>query len=78
MTPVVCPESHLVLDDVHSFVLRLYLNPAPGGRGRPRPQFSLEYVNRGRNQRMQSLDQAVKELTHQIERILQSREGGPD
>ena len=74
MKPGVHQESHLVLDDVHSFVLRLYLNPAPGGRGRPRPQFSLEHVNSRKSRRMQNLDQTLKELARQIERILQGWE----
>lgn len=74
MTPTAHRESHLVVDDVHSFVLRLSLNPAPGGRGRPRPQFSLEHVNSRRSQRMQSLEQALKELASQIQQILQGWE----
>ena len=65
-------KSHLVLDDVHSFVLRLHLNPAPGGQGIPRPQFKLEHVNQGTSQRMQSLDDVFKELTVRIEQILQN------
>lgn len=69
-------SSHLVLDDVHSFVLRLHLNPAPGGRGNPRPQFNLEHVNQGTNRRMQSLDEVLKELAARIELILQNSEGG--
>ncbi len=74
LTPMVRQESHLVLDDVHSFVLRLYLNPAPGGRGRPRPQFILEHVNSRNSRRMRSLEQALKELSDQIGRILQGWE----
>lgn len=74
LTTTARQESHLVLDDVHSFVLRLYLNPAPGGRGRPRPQFTLEHVNSRRSQRMQSLDQVLKELSDQIHWILQGWE----
>ena len=72
LTPDVHKKSHLVLDDVHSFVLRLHLNPAPGGRGRPRPQFNLEHVNQGTNRRMQNLDEVLQELTARIELILQS------
>ena len=72
LTPKVHKKSHLVLDDVHSFVLRLHLNPAPGGRGIARPQFNLEYVNQGTRQRMQSLDEVFEELTVRIEQILQN------
>ena len=75
LTPDVHKKSHLVLDDVHSFVLRLHLNPAPGGRGRPRPQFNLEHVNQGTNRRMQNLDEVLQELTARIELILQSSDG---
>lgn len=65
-------KSHMMLDDVHSFVLRLHLNPAPGGRGSPRPQFKLEHVNQGTNKRMQSLDEVFKELTVRIEGLLKN------
>lgn len=75
LTPDVHNGNHLVLDDVHSFVLRLHLNSAPGGRGRSRPQFNLEHVNLGTNQRMQSLEEVLKELTTRIELILQSQDG---
>ena len=68
--PNVHKKNHVVVDDVHSFVLRLYLNPAPGGRGTPRPQFSLEHVNQGTSRRMQRLDEVFKELTARIELIL--------
>lgn len=69
-------KTHLVLDDVYSFVLRLHLNPAPGGHGMPRPHFNLENVNKGTNRRMQSLDDALKELRNQVELILRNPEGG--
>ncbi|MGB5487367.1 MAG: hypothetical protein WBN06_08260 [Lysobacterales bacterium] len=72
--PNVLKNSHLVMDDVHSFVLRVYLNPAPDGRGAARPQFNLEYVNQGVNQRMKNLDEVLKELTTRIELILQRRQ----
>lgn len=73
LMPDVHHRNHLVLDDVHSFVLRLYLNPAPGGRGLPRPQFNFEHVNLGTNRRMQSLDEVLEELTTQVELILQNQ-----
>ena len=75
LTPNVHKKSHLVLDDVHSFVLRLHLNPPPGGRGIPRPQFNLEHVNQGTSQRMQSLDEVFEALRVRIELILQSSDG---
>jgi hypothetical protein len=74
LMPNVLKNSHLVMDDVHSFVLRVYLNPAPDGRGAARPQFNLEYVNQGVNQRMKNLDEVLKELTTRIELILQRRQ----
>lgn len=74
--PNVCKNSHLIMDDVHSFVLRVYLNPAPDGRGSARPQFNLEYVNQGTNQRMQCLDEVLKEMTTRIELILDRSDGG--
>jgi len=67
--------NRLVLDDVHSFVLRVHLNPAPGGRGIPRPQFNLEDVNEGTSQRMQNLDEVLQELASRIELILHSANG---
>lgn len=76
LMPNVHRESHLVQDDVHSFVLRLHLNPAPGGRGTPRPKFSLEHVNQGTKQHMQSLDDVLKDLTARINLILHISDGG--
>lgn len=70
--------NRLVLDDVHSFVLRVHLNPAPGGRGIPRPQFNLEDVNEGTSQRMQNLDEVLQELASRIELILHSANGHMD
>jgi hypothetical protein len=72
LMPEMHRKSHLVLDDVYSFVLRLHLNPAPGGQGLPRPQFNLKNVNKGTNRRMQNLEEVLQELRTQIELILQS------
>ena len=72
LTLDVYKKSNLVVDDVHSFVLRLNLNLPPGGRGIARPQFNLEHVNQGTSQRMQSLDEVLQELTARIELILHS------
>lgn len=72
MTANIYMNSPLVLDDIHSFVLRLHLNTAPGGQGSRRPQFTLEHVNLHTCLRLQSLEEVLKELTGQIELILQS------
>lgn len=69
-------KTHLVLDDVYSFVLRLHLNPAPGGRGSPRPHFNLVNVNQGTNRRMHNLDEALQELRSQIELVLRDPRSG--
>lgn len=69
-------KTHLVLDDVYSFVLRLHLNSAPGGRGSPRPHFNLVNVNQDTNRRMNGLDEVLHELKSQIELIL--RDPGSD
>jgi len=69
-------KTHLVLDDVYSFVLRLHLNPAPGGQGVSRPYFNLVNVNKGTNRRMHGLDEALQELRSQIEMILQDPGSG--
>lgn len=76
LMPNVLKNSHLIMDDVHSFVLRVCLNPAPDGSGSARPQFKLEYVNQGTNQRLRSLDEVIKELTTRIELILHTSDGG--
>jgi len=75
LMPNVIKNSNLVMDDVHSFVLRVYLDPAPDGRGAARPQFNLEYVNQGVNRRMQNLDEVLKELTTRIELIVKKSDG---
>lgn len=76
MTASVYENRPLVLDDVHSFVLRLNLNTAPGGQGAGRPQFTLEHVNLRTTLRMQNLDDVLNELTRRIELILHSSQGG--
>ena len=76
MTPQELKNSHLVMDEIHSFVLRVNRNPAPDGRGAARPQFNLEYVNQGTKQRMQSLDEVLSELTTRIELILHTSDVG--
>jgi hypothetical protein len=76
LTPNVLKNNHLTMEDIHSFVLRVYLNPAPDGRGTARPHFNLEYVNQNINKRMQNLDEVLEELTARIELILHSPDGG--
>ena len=76
LTPGVPKKSHLVLDEVHSFVLRLHLNPAHGGGGNPRPRFKLEHVNQGTSLRMQSLDEVFEVLRARIELILHGSDSG--
>jgi hypothetical protein len=76
LMPNVLKNSHLTMEDIHSFVLRVYLNPAPDGRGTARPHFNLEYVNQNINKRMQNLDEVLNELTARIELILHSSDGG--
>jgi len=66
------------LDDVHSFVLRLHLDPSPGGRGDPRPKFTLEHVNLQTSRHLRNLEEVVKELARQIELILQRAKGEAD
>ncbi len=69
---VTIPGTKPVFDDVHSFVLRLYLNRSPGGHHSDRPQFSLEHVNSGTSRRMKDLDHVFEELNQQIDLILQA------
>jgi hypothetical protein len=71
--------SPLVLDDVHSFVLRVSLNRSPGGQGRHRPQFQLEYVNCLDSRRFSSLEDVLVHLRTQIQELFEGlgvSEGG--
>lgn len=76
LTPGGVVNSHLIMDEIHSFVLRVNLNPAPDGRGAAKPNFKLEYVNEDICQRMQSLDDVLAELTNRIQLILKNANGG--
>ena len=75
LMPDILKNGPPIMDDVHSFVLRVSRNPAPDGQGAARPRFRLEYVNQDINQRMQNLDEVFKELTTRIELILRSSDG---
>ena len=68
-------RGQMVVEDIHSFVLRVYLNPAPDRRGTARPQFNLEYVNQGISRRLQNMDDVLKELTDHVELILHDPDG---
>lgn len=59
-------NTDLVLDDVHSFVLRVSLDRAYRGSGKPRPQFHLEHVNKQTVNRAKSLEEMLEQLRTQI------------
>jgi hypothetical protein len=63
-------DRRMVLDDVHSFVLRLSLDRPQGGGGRARPQYQLEYVNGFSTRRFKSLDEALGQIRSQVAEIL--------
>lgn len=70
MKPTVLKETDLILDEVHSFVLRISVNRAHGGQGKPRPQFHLVHVNSGLTSRMKSTEEVLNQLETQITRVL--------
>ena len=70
MKPTVLKDSDLVLDDVHSFVLRISVSRAHGGKGKPRPQFHLVHVNSGLNNRMTNVEEVLDQLGTQITAVL--------
>ena len=70
MKPTVLKETELVLDEVHSFVLRISVNRAHGGKGKPRPQFHLVHVNSGFTSRMKSTEEVLDQLETQITKVL--------
>lgn len=74
MNPTVLKETDPVLDDVHSFVLRISANRAHGGKGQPRPQFQLIHVNSGLTSRMKSTEEVLVQLETQITTVLKSFE----
>ena len=67
-------DTDLVLDDIHSFVLRISLNRAHGGMGRPRPQFHLEHVNDRTASRTKSVEEMLDQLRTQIFSVLDELE----
>ena len=64
-------DSRLVLDDVHSFVLRVSLNRSRSGEGRVRPQFQLEYVNGSSSHRFKSLEEVLEQIRRQVAEIFE-------
>ena len=64
----------LILDDIHSFILRISLNRAHGGKGEPRPQFHLEYVNKRTTSHTKSLDEALDLLKAQVKAVFDELE----
>ena len=67
-------DTKLVLDDVHSFVLRISLNRAHGGEGKPRPQFQLEHVNKRTSSRTKSLEEVLDQLKAQVKTVFDELE----
>ncbi|NNJ64881.1 MAG: hypothetical protein HKP16_04900 [Xanthomonadales bacterium] len=61
--------SDLLLDEVHSFVLRISIDHSRGGTGRPRPQFQLEHVNSQKTCRTKTLEEACAALEIQVQSI---------
>ena len=64
-------ETDVNLDDIHSFILRISLNRAHGGHGKPRPQFHLEHVNDHTSSRFKSLQDVCVGLTAQVNELLE-------
>ncbi len=64
----------LILDDIHSFILRISLNRAHGGKGEPRPQFHLEHVNKQTTSHTKSLDEALDLLKAQVKAVFDELE----
>lgn len=62
-------RSDPLLDEVHSFVLRISIDRARGGSGRPRPQFQLEHVNSQKTCRTKTLEEACAALETQVQSI---------
>jgi len=58
------------LDEIHSFVLRISVNRAHGGKGKPRPQFQLEHVNSGLINRMTNVGEVLDQLETRITSVL--------
>lgn len=70
MKPSVLIETDRVLDEVHSFVLRISINRVHDGKGKPRAQYHLEHVNSGMSSRMKSLEELLDRLEGQIKTVL--------
>jgi hypothetical protein len=59
----------MLLDEVHSFILRISIDRARGSTGRPRPQFQLEHVNSRKTCRTKTLEEACAALEAQVQSI---------
>jgi len=74
LKPTILKDTDLALDEVHSFVLRISVSRAHGGKGKPRPQFHLAHVNSGLNNRMTTVEEVLDKLETQITTVLDGYE----
>jgi hypothetical protein len=70
LIPATAPDNGPLLDDVHSFVLRISLDQLPGGQGTARPRFVLEHVNSRTVQRPRDLNATLAALESQVRELL--------
>lgn len=57
-------------EGVHSFILRVRLDPRPGGRGAPRARFHLEDVEEDLRWHFTDFDRVVERLSSRVDEIL--------
>ena len=63
-------DARAAAEGVHSFILRVRLDPRPGGRGAPRARFHLEEVEEDARWHFTDFDRVVECLSSRVDAIL--------
>ena len=71
-------DSRPLLDDIHSFVLRVHLDRSQLSKNQYRSRFLLEYVNERTARRFKSLDELLDHLRLQVTQIFDEFGVGDD
>ncbi len=78
LTSDVHKDSRPILDDIHSFVLRVHLDRSQLSENQYRSRFLLEYVNERTAWRFNSLDELLDHLGLQVTQIFDKFGVGDD
>ncbi len=68
--PTTPADARAAAEGIHSFILRVRLDPRPGGRGAPRARFHLEEVEEDLRWHFTDFDRVIECLSSRVDAIL--------